>query len=48
MTALFNAPQFRPLVRAACVVLGLVMLAGCVVAPARPYYYRPAPVLYVR
>ena len=43
-----NMPRFPPLVRAACLALAMITLAGCVVVPARPYYYHPAPVVYVR
>ena len=38
----------KPLSRALWLALACVTLAGCVVVPARPYYYRPAPGYYYR
>ena len=42
-------PSRLPLGRLAFLALAAIMLAGCVVVPARPgYYYRPAPSYYYR
>lgn len=35
-----------PIARALWLALACVTLAGCVVVPGRPYYYRPAPAYY--
>lgn len=36
---------FRTIVILAAAAAAAVVLAGCVVVPARPAYYRPAPVV---